>query len=124
MMKVDAEKTRGGSEGERARERERDRESEKEREIEREEDRERERERERKRDFETYKELFCIRKSKTQLFLRLAKAKDSYFGVSEATLFETVFETQTNYKKTKNMSSLGCFETQKELFLRLTNNSS
>ena len=83
------------------------RESEREREIERARKRERERwrekkiegERERKRYFETYKELFCNRKSKKQLFLRLAKAEDSYFGVSEATLFETVFETQTNYKK-------------------------
>ena len=73
MMKVDGERTRG--ESERESERERDRESEKEREMEREEDRGRERER------------------------GLSKAKDSYFGVSEATLFETVFEIQNNYKK-------------------------
>ena len=79
------------------RERERSREREREREIEREEDRGRESQR--KRYFETYKELFCTRKSKKQLFLRLSKAKDSYFGVSEATLFETVFEAKKNYKK-------------------------
>ena len=102
-MKVDRERTRGESEreGERERERARDRENEKERERWREKkiEGERERERERKRYFETYKELFCTRKSKKQLFLRLAKAKDSYLGVSEAALFATVFETQTNYKK-------------------------
>ena len=87
-----------GRQRQRKRKRERE-ERAREREIEREEDRGRKRERERKRYFETYKELLCIRKSNTQLFLRLAKATDSYFGVSEATLFESVFETQTNYKK-------------------------
>ena len=100
-MKVDGERTRGESERESEREREREierarkreREIERERQREREEDRGRERERE-KTLFETYKELFCIRKSKKQLFLRLAKATDSYFGDTEATLFETVFETQ------------------------------
>jgi len=48
------------------RERERSREREREREIEREEDRGRERER--KRYFKTYKELFCIRKTKNSYF--------------------------------------------------------
>ena len=44
------------------------------------------------------KNYFALAKAR-QLFLRLSKAKDSYFGVSEATLFDTVFETQRNYKK-------------------------
>jgi hypothetical protein len=39
-----------------------------------------------------------LQKQKT-VFLKLTKAKDSYFGVSEATLFETVFEMQNNNKK-------------------------
>ena len=87
---------------ERASERERDRESEKEIERWREKKIEGERERERKRE----KILFCnsqrttfqSQKLKT-VFLKLSKAKDSYFGVSEATLFETVFEAPKNYKK-------------------------
>ena len=41
---------------------------------------------------------FALAKTNTALLL-LSKAKDSYFGFSEATLFETVFETQQNYKK-------------------------
>ena len=66
MMKVDGERTRGGSE--REGERERDRESEKERERWREKKIEGEREREGKCYFETYKELFGTRKSKKQYF--------------------------------------------------------
>jgi len=43
------------------------------------------------------KSYFALATAKTQLLLRLSKAKDSYFGVSEATLLETVFEMQNNY---------------------------
>ena len=72
-MKVDGERTRGESERERTRERERDGESEKEKEIEREKDSGREREG--KRDFKTYKELFCTRKSKKQVFVETLKSQ-------------------------------------------------
>ena len=65
-------------------------------------------------------------KQKT-VFLKLSKAKDSYFGVSEATLFETVFEMQNNYKKDQQSVEFRLFwdpkgavvETKKQLFLRL-----
>ena len=50
-------------------------------------------------DFETKEKLCFALKSKKELFLRFSKAKNSYFGVSEAILFETVFETQTTIKK-------------------------
>ena len=99
MRKVDGERTRGESERESERERERDRESEKETAIERENGREREREW--KIYFETNETLCFIFKSNKELFVRFSKAKYSYLGVSEATLFETMFETQKNYKKYK-----------------------
>ena len=83
---------------ERASERERSREREREREMEREEDRGREREREKTLFWNLQKTILHSQQQKT-IFLKLSKAKDSYFGVSEATLFETVFEAQKNYKK-------------------------
>jgi len=66
--------------------------------MEREEDRGREREREKTLFWNLQKTILHSQKQKT-IFLKLSKAKDSYFGVSEATLFETVFEAQKNYKK-------------------------
>ena len=94
MMKVDGERTRGESE------------RESEREIERARKRERQREKKIEGDRERGKTLFRdlqrtilhLQKQET-VFLKLSKAKDSYFGVSEATLFETVFEIQNNYRK-------------------------
>ena len=82
---------------------EREREIERARRMESEKDAERKKERGRKSVFETQKELFCTRTNKKQLCLRRSKAKDSYFGVSEATLFETVFETEKTIKKTKKV---------------------
>ena len=119
MMKVDGERTRG--ESERESERERDRESEKERWREKKIERGRERERGKMLFWDLQRTIGHSQKQKT-VFLKLSKAKDSYFGVSEATLFETVFEAQKNYKKTKKVSFLRCFESQKELFLKLKNN--
>ena len=60
--------------------------------MEREEDRGRER-------FWNLQRIILHSQKQKSIFLRLSKAKDSYFGVSEATLFETVFEIQNNYKK-------------------------
>jgi hypothetical protein len=85
-------------ERERERARERDRESEKERERWREKKIEGEREREKTLFWNLQKTILHSQQQKT-IFLKLSKAKDSYFGVSEATLFETVFEIQKNYKK-------------------------
>ena len=129
MMKVDGERTRGESEreSERERERERSRERQGEREIEREEDRGRERERERENVIlKLTKNYFALAKAKDSFLLRLSKAKDSYFGVSKATLFETVFETQKNYKKRPNKfrcycvlkPKRNCFETHCFFVLR------
>ena len=78
------------------RERERDRERERETAIEGEHGRERERVKNR---FETKEKICFALKSKKDLFLRFSKAKNSYFGISEAILFETVFETQKTIKK-------------------------
>ena len=97
MMKVDGERTRGESERESERERERDRESEKERERWREKKIEGERERENVM-LKLTKNYVALAKAKNSFLLRLTKAKESYFGDSEATLFETVFETQKDYK--------------------------
>ena len=55
-------------------------------------------------DFETKDKLCFALKIKKELFLRFSKAKNSHFGVSEAILFETVFETQKTIKKTKQVS--------------------
>ena len=77
---------------ERASEREIERARKREREMEREEDRGRER------FLNLQRTILHSQKQKT-IFLKLSKAKDSYFGVSEATLFETVFEVQNNYEK-------------------------
>ena len=47
----------------------------------------------------------------------------AYFGVSEATLFETGMRLRKSIKKTKQVLFLSCCETQKELFLNVTNHS-
>ena len=53
--------------------------------------------------------------------------KNSYFRVSEAALFETVFETQksiTKYQKSVIFRLfLSCFDAKKEVFVRLKKHS-
>ena len=83
---------------ERARERASEREIERARKREREREMEREEDRGRERFWNLQRIILHSQKQKT-IFLKLSKAKDSYFGVSEATLFETVFEAPKNYKK-------------------------
>ena len=101
---------------ERESERERDRESEKERE------RWREKKIEGERGFETYKELFCTRKSKKQYFWNSQKPKTAILESQRQLFSKLCLRRKKTIKKTKKVSFLSCFESQKELFLKLKNN--
>ena len=116
MMKVDGERTRGESERESERERERSRERERERE------RWREKKIEGERGFETYKELFCTRKSKKQYFWNSQKPKTAILESQRQLFSKLCLRRNKTIKKTKKVSFLSCFESQKELFLKLKNN--
>ena len=105
-------------------ERARERASERERSRERERERERWREKkiEGERGFETYKELFCTRKSKKQYFWNSQKPKTAILESQRQLFSKLCLRRKKTIKKTKKVSFLSCFESQKELFLKLKNN--